>query len=103
MTYETIVTMHETLKSEYNRIHKQLNAADSACRAAWHSIDEYRNNNPDAYEQLSELIEHGGPVRDEILTKGYNRWRELGKIVKRLSVKDKQLEKALCEFELHNW
>ena len=103
MTYETIVTMHDTLKNEYLRIHNQLKVTDTACKDVWHALDNYRNNNPDAYEQFSELIEHGGPVRDEILTKGYNRWRELGKIVTRLSVKDKQLEKALCEFEQHDW
>lgn len=103
MTFDTLCTIHETLKSEYNRIHKQLNAADSACRAAWHSIDEYRNNNPDAYEQLDELITHGGPVRDEVLTNGYNRWKNLGKITKHLSAKDRRLEKALEEFEQYDY
>ena len=102
MTFDTLCTIHETLKSEYNRIHEQLNVVDSACGDAWRALDNYRNNNPDAYEQLNELFEHGGPVRDEVLTKGYERWKNLGKIAKRLSVKDKQLEKALEEFEQYD-
>lgn len=103
MTFDTLCTVHDTLKSEYYRIHKQLNAADSARKDAWHSIDEYRNNNPDAYEQLNELITHGGPVRDEVLTEGYTRWKNLGKITNRLAAKDRRLEKALEEFEQYDW
>lgn len=103
MTFDTLSTIHDTLNSEYNRLRMQVRAADSACKNAYREMDDYRTKNPKIYSENLDRLAAGQPTSDPILDKLYKRWADLAEIVRLLSVKARELEKALDEFEKQDW
>lgn len=103
MTFDTLSTIHDALNSEYNRLRMQVRAADSACKNAYREVDDYRMKYPEIYNEDLDRLAIGQPASDPILDKLYNRWADLTNIVRPLSVKAQELEKALDEFEKQNW
>ncbi len=96
MTFDALSTIHDTLKSEYIRIHMQLETADLACKDIYSKIDTYKKNHPEETYGMANK-------EDNALAALYKRWRNLLEIVRQLSIKDLALEKALDEFEKQNW
>ena len=103
MTFNTLSTIHDTLKNEYSRLCMQVRAADSACKNAYREMDDYRTKNPEIYKESLDRLATGQPASDPILNKLFKRWSDLTDIVRPLSVKAQKLEKALDEFENQSW
>lgn len=102
MTYSTIVTIHNLLESECERVHKQICAVHPAFIEAYKAYDKYRSEHPELQDQINEAF-FGKPIQDQNLAKLYNRYTKLDEIGKELQAKYRQLDKASDEFYSQNW